>query len=71
MSAEPTTVPRKLRLEHTTRTVRAALAAASAEVRREGRELRAQAELEFVDLHVPEGEAPERTAERALELLGS
>jgi adenylylsulfate kinase-like enzyme len=48
-----------------------ALAAASAEVRREGRELHAQADLEFVDLHVPDGEAPERTAERALELLGS
>jgi hypothetical protein len=24
----------------------------------------------FIDLHVPDGESPERTAERALEALG-
>jgi bifunctional enzyme CysN/CysC len=46
-----------------------ALPAASAEVRREGRELHAQAGLPFVDLHIPDGESPERTAERVLEAL--
>ena len=46
-----------------------ALPAASAEVRREARELHAAAGLAFVDLHVPDGETPERTAERALEVL--
>jgi bifunctional enzyme CysN/CysC len=48
----------------------AALPAASAEVRREARELHAAADLPFIDLHVPDGESPERTAERALEVLG-
>ena len=48
----------------------AALPAASAEVRREARELHAAADLPFIDLHVPDGERPERTAERALEALG-
>jgi bifunctional enzyme CysN/CysC len=47
----------------------AALPAASAEVRREARELHALAGLRFVDLHIPDGEAPERTAERVLEAL--
>ena len=47
----------------------AALPAASAEVRREARELHALAGLSFVDLHIPDGEAPERTAERVLEAL--
>jgi hypothetical protein len=47
----------------------AALPAASAEVRREARELHAAAGLRFVDLHIPDGEAPERTAERVLEAL--
>ncbi len=47
----------------------AALPAASAEVRREARELHAAADLAFLDLHVPDGEPPERTAERALEAL--
>jgi hypothetical protein len=46
-----------------------ALPVASAEVRREARELHAAAGLPFVDLHVPDGETPERTAERALEAL--
>ena len=44
--------------------------AASAEVRREARELHAAADLPFIDLHVPDGESPQRTAERALEALG-
>jgi bifunctional enzyme CysN/CysC len=47
----------------------AALPAASAEVRREARELHAAAGLPFVDLHIPDGEAPGRTAERVLEAL--
>jgi bifunctional enzyme CysN/CysC len=47
----------------------AALPAASAEVRREARELHAAADLPFLDLHVPDGESPERTAERALAAL--
>ena len=47
----------------------AALPAASAEVRREARELHAAADLAFLDLHVPDGESPERTAERALAAL--
>jgi bifunctional enzyme CysN/CysC len=46
-----------------------ALPAASAELRREGRELHALAGLPFVDLQVPDGEDAERTAERVLEAL--
>ena len=46
-----------------------ALPAASAEARREARELHALAELPFLDVHIPDGEAPERTAERVLEAL--
>ena len=47
-----------------------ALPAASAEVRREARELHAAAQLPFEDVHIPDGEAPERTAERVLVALG-
>ena len=46
-----------------------ALPAASAEARREARELHAAADLPFLDVHIPDGEAPERTAERVLEAL--
>ena len=46
-----------------------ALPAASAEARREARELHALADLPFLDVHIPDGEAPERTAERVLEAL--
>ena len=46
-----------------------ALPAASAELRREARELHAAAGLHFEDLHIPDGEPSERTAERVLEAL--
>jgi bifunctional enzyme CysN/CysC len=46
-----------------------ALPHASAELRREARELHAAAGLHFEDLHIPDGEPSERTAERVLEAL--
>ncbi len=46
------------------------LPSAAAEVRRQARELHAVAQLEFVDVDVPDGETAERTAERVLEALG-
>ena len=46
-----------------------ALPHAPAELRREARELHAAAGLHFEDLHIPDGEPSERTAERVLEAL--
>ena len=46
------------------------LPSAAAEVRRQARELHALAQLEFVDVDVPDGESAERTAERVLDALG-